>query len=150
MTSTVNTLPGTSSRVAIVSEYSTCSPGLIRRVPTCSAKARFSDQRVTIRPVESWSRISIRCSLGKLSSDRAIAAIGQGDVNRQLADLRELDRFRRELHREDEAAQFRVLILRDLFRRTKGMSETAEPAPLLLGRRAADASEQNQRGENKR
>ena len=78
----------------------------------------------------------------------AVAAIGQGDVNGQLADFRELDRFRRQFDREDEAAQFRVLVLRDLFRRAKGMNETTEPTALLLGGRAADACEQNQRDEN--
>src|SRR5690348_14672759 len=55
-TSTVKTLPGSSSRVAMVSEYSTCSPGLIKSVPGFSANARFSDHRVTTRPVESWSK----------------------------------------------------------------------------------------------
>ena len=79
---------------------------------------------------------------------RAVAAIRQRDVNGQLADLRELNRFRRELHREDEATQFRVLVLRDLIRRTEGMNETAEPAALLLSGRDGDAGEQNKRREN--
>jgi len=70
---------------------------------------------------------------------RAIAAIRQGDVNWQLADFREFNRFRRELYREDETAQFRVLILRDLIRRAERMSETTEPAALFLGRRDSNA-----------
>src|ERR1041385_6768540 len=81
----------------------------------------------------------------KSELDRVVTAIGQQDVHRQLTDFGELDRLRRKLDRENEAAQFGVLIFRDFVGGTKWVQNAAEPTALLLGGRAVDHGEQNQR-----
>ena len=54
-------------------------------------------------------------------------------MNRQLADFGELDRFLRNLHGENQAAQFRILDTAGFFRdEPKGCMSPTEPTALLL------------------
>jgi len=72
------------------------------------------------------------------------AAIGESDADWQLTNFGKFDWFLRNFGGENQAAQFRIFVLRNFFRRAERVHDPAEPIALLLRARIRDRAEENE------
>ena len=72
------------------------------------------------------------------------AAIGESDADWQLTNFGKFDWFLRNFGGENQAAQFRIFVLRNFFRRAERVHDPAEPSALLLRARIRDRAEENE------